>query len=203
MIHKKTTHARLLIVLFAFIMLCIPPASEAFSLSTAPTYGTGKVQVRLYTSYFCGPCRAVEPYIEPLLQDLVRRNIITLTYVDIPSHKIAAEYASAFLCAVQGKGDIKTAMTARRCLMEAATSGVKSKDQLESFLRGKGILLTRLYDPSPTFKTYNAYIQQDRIRSTPTCVITDPATGSKNVFDTGRKIMDALKRLNGRDMASK
>jgi len=39
--------------------------------------------------------------------------------------------------------------------------------------------------------------------STPTCVITDPATGSKNVFNTGRKIMDALKRLNGQDMARK
>lgn len=203
MIHKKTTHARLLIVLFAFIMLCIPLASQAFSLSTVPTYGTGKVHVRLYTSYFCGPCRAVEPYIEPLLQDLVKRNVITLTYVDIPSNKTAAEYAGVFLHAVHGKSDVRTAITVRKCLIEAATRGVKSKDQLGSFLKEKGIPLTRSYDPSPAFKTYNAYIQQDRIMSTPTCVITDSATGSKNVFDTGRKIMDALKRLNGQDMARK
>lgn len=37
-----------------------------------PTYGSGAVQVRLYTDYFCPPCRKMEPEAEPreMLQGL-------------------------------------------------------------------------------------------------------------------------------------
>ena len=31
-----------------------------------PSYGSGPVEVRLYTDYFCPPCRAMEPAVEPL-----------------------------------------------------------------------------------------------------------------------------------------
>ncbi|HEX7627777.1 MAG TPA: hypothetical protein VF354_02510, partial [Candidatus Methanoperedens sp.] len=47
-----------------------------------PSYGTGPVEVRLYTDYFCPPCRAMEPDVEPLLRDLLKKNAIHLTLVD-------------------------------------------------------------------------------------------------------------------------
>ena len=54
-----------------------------FKGSVTPTYaaepavlsfGEGPVRVRLYTDYFCGPCRAMEPELEPLLVELVKKN---------------------------------------------------------------------------------------------------------------------------------
>jgi len=192
--YKKVTHAVLFVALLAFTALCIPLASQAFSLFTAPTYGTGKVQVRLYTSYFCSPCRAVEPYIEPLVQDLVKRNIITLTYVDIPSSKTSVEYASAFLKAVHGKSDVKMAISARKLLISAAESGITERSVLECYLKGKGVALVKTCDPEYTFRVYNQYMKQDRITATPTCVIVD-AAGKKTTFHGGQKILDALKKL--------
>ena len=60
-----------------------------------PSFGQGKVQVRLYTDYFCGPCSHMEPKIEPLLKDLVQRD------VHHPHlHRHAGPYAYPSLCQI-------------------------------------------------------------------------------------------------------
>jgi thiol:disulfide interchange protein DsbA len=45
-------------------------------------FGKGKVEVKLYSDYFCGACKNLEPNVEYLIADLVQRNIITITFVD-------------------------------------------------------------------------------------------------------------------------
>jgi len=68
-----------------------------------PQYGTGPVQVFIYTDYFCPPCRAMEPLAEPVLQDLLKRNRITLTFIDVPFHRLTPLYAKYFLSAYSAR----------------------------------------------------------------------------------------------------
>ena len=67
------------IVLFFLVDSYAEGKKEAF-----PIYGSGAIQVRIYTDFFCSPCRGMKPAVEPVLRDIVKRNIITLTMVDTP-----------------------------------------------------------------------------------------------------------------------
>src|SRR4030042_4635590 len=46
-------------------------AQEMPKANLIPSFGTGQIQVRLYTDYFCGPCSALEPKIEKVLTEVV------------------------------------------------------------------------------------------------------------------------------------
>jgi protein-disulfide isomerase len=158
-----------------------------------PTYGAGAVQVRLYTDYFCPPCRAMEPPVEPVLKDLLKRKVITLTLVDIPFRRYSPLYAQYFLYALKGKNDLEHALKVRNILFEAAASThITTKEQLEEIFKSKRITFTA-FDPKPAFNRYNVMITEDNILSTPTCIII--RGGKKEAFAGTQEILKALKHL--------
>ena len=68
-----------------------------------PPFGSGTIKVRLYTDYFCPPCRDMEPDLEPLLLDLVKDGTIHLTFIDVPTSQHTTLYARYFLYALGGE----------------------------------------------------------------------------------------------------
>lgn len=158
-----------------------------------PEYGSGKIQVRLYTDYFCPPCRRMEPAVEPVLRDLIKRGVIRLTLVDTPYSRHSPLYARYFLYALNGKNDLGQALKVRNILFEtAANENVTTKDRLEEILKGKGIPY-QSFDVKPAFDRFNVLIKEDHINATPTCVIIK--SGKKEAFTGGEAIINALKRL--------
>jgi protein-disulfide isomerase len=156
-------------------------------------YGAGAIQVRFYTDYFCPPCLAMEPAVEPVLRDLLKRKVITLTLVDVPFHRHSSLYAQYFLYALKGKNDLEHALKVRNILFEAAASTqVTTREQLEEIFKSKRISYV-VFDPKPSFNRYNALITEDSIRSTPTCVIIKG--GKKEAFVGRQDILKALKHL--------
>ena len=157
------------------------------------SFGKGKVETRLYSDYFCTACRALEPKIEYLLADLVKRNVITLTFVDTPLHKQSALYARYFLYVLNSKKELGHALKARSLLFEAAKQNITGKEQLEAFLTSKGIAF-KPFDPQPVFTTLQQYLRSDQIRATPTCVMIK---GDKKDFYQGSdnitRILESLK----------
>jgi len=100
--------ASLAVILFIALMCISPAAWSGPTVSTQPTdmfllaFGKGKVEVKLYSDYFCGACKNLEPSIEYLIADLVERNIVTITFVDTPMHKHSALYAgTSFISSMQ------------------------------------------------------------------------------------------------------
>ncbi|MEW6333500.1 MAG: thioredoxin domain-containing protein, partial [Thermodesulfobacteriota bacterium] len=140
-----------------------------------PAFGTGPVEVRIYTDYFCGPCRAEESEVTALITELVEKNLIRVVFIDTPIHRETVLYAGYFLSALNAKegGDLRLAVAVRAALFEAATQKIADKKALELFLKKKGIAL-RPFDTAPVFKIYGNYLQEDRINATPTCVIVAP-----------------------------
>ncbi|NWF55303.1 MAG: thioredoxin domain-containing protein [Syntrophaceae bacterium] len=135
-----------------------------------PSFGNGTIQVRLYTDYFCPPCRDTEPSIEPILLDLVKNGTIHLTFVDVPTSQYTALYARHFLFALAERGDIDSVVHARRTLFEAAEKKVVDKNQLANLLAEKKIGL-KTVDLAPAFDLWNRLLQEDQVKGTPSCVI--------------------------------
>lgn len=159
-----------------------------------PSFGTGKTQVRLYTDYFCGPCSSLEPKLEKMIPDLVKKETVSIIFIDTPIHKHSSLYATYFLYILNEKKDLPLALRARAVLFEAAKKKVTEKDKLEEYLNKRNMGF-KPFDARTTFKLYNAYFQEDKISATPTCVIWN---GEKKSF-TGSNIIKALEGLHSKN----
>jgi thiol:disulfide interchange protein DsbA len=156
------------------------------------SFGTGSVRVRLYTDYFCGPCSGMEPRIEEVLTRLVRKKTITLTFVDTPVHRMTPLYARYFLYAINADKSFKEALRCRTVLFAAARERIEDKGVLEDHLKKSGIKFREM-DPAPVFAAFSAMMQEDDIKSTPTCVVV--REGNKGVFSGEAEITKALRTL--------
>jgi thiol:disulfide interchange protein DsbA len=179
------------LILFAlFFQGSFTPAFAAETL--VPSFGTGKIKVRIYTDYFCPPCRALEPQIEPLLTELVKRNIINLTFVDTPFSKYTPLYTRYLLYALNEKKTLEQALWTRSILIGASFENITDQEKLEEVLKNKGVKL-KPFEVKPTFEILNSYLSGDKIRSTPTCVIVQE--GKTNHYTSEEEIISALRRL--------
>ena len=152
--------------------------STTISYAAGPplsAFGKGPVEVRIYTDYFCGPCRAEEAEVMALITELVEKTLIRVIFIDTPIHKETVLYAGYFLSALNAKegADLRQAVALRAALFEAAVEKIADKKGLELFLKKKGIAL-RPFDTAPVFKIYGNYLKEDRINATPSCVIVGP-----------------------------
>jgi thiol-disulfide isomerase/thioredoxin len=158
-----------------------------------PSYGSGSVEVRLYTDYFCPPCREMEPNVEPLLKDLLKKNAIRLALVDVPFSPLTPLFARYFLYTIKESNALEDVLKARNVLQAAATNKeIKTQERIEALFKEKGIAFS-VWDPKPAFDRYNALLTEDRINTTPTCVIIK--NGQKKAFVGGPDIINALKAL--------
>ena len=155
------------------------------------SFGKGPVQVRLYTDYFCGPCRALEPKLEPTIRSLVKKGVISITFIDTPVHPQTALYARLFLYALNQNRSFDEALRARSVLFSASRQKIKDKDQLEAFVTGMGIKI-KPFDTRPVFAVFSGFLKEDAINATPTCVIY---RDDKKEKVTGSEILNALERL--------
>ena len=158
-----------------------------------PSYGSGPVEVRIYSDYFCPPCRATEPAMEPILKGLLKKNAIRLTLVDAPFHPLTSLYARYFLYAIKENNDVDYAFRVRKILIEASTDkSVTTPERIEAIFKGKWIPYA-VFDTKSAFDGYKALLKEDKISSTPTCVIIK--NGQKKAFVGGPDIVNALKSL--------
>jgi thiol-disulfide isomerase/thioredoxin len=190
-IKKAFLTATSALILFAFFFN--GSVTPAYAEETrVPSFGTGKIKVRLYTDYFCNPCRAMEAKIEPILLDLVKKNSINLTFVDTPLSKATPLYARYFLYILNEKNTLENAFLGRSVLIEASRENLIDPSQLEEYLKKRGTKF-KPFEVKPTFSLLNNFINGDKIKSTPTCVIVQD--GKTEMYTGKTNITEALERL--------
>jgi len=156
------------------------------------TFGSGKVIVRLYTDYFCPPCKQMEPTLEPVIVDLIKNNVITFTFIDTPFYRLSALYARYFLYGLNSKKTLEHALEVRNALIEASNQKIDTPNKLEAYLNTKGIKI-KPYDTGPTFELFTKLLKEDKINATPSCVIEKD--GKKEIFVGEANIINALQKL--------
>lgn len=179
-------------LLLVFFFLTAPAAPAPAAKADVPSFGKGKTEVRLYTDYFCGPCSRMEPRVEALLADLVKRNTVTLIFVDTPVHTFTPLYAKYFLYILNSDRTFTHVLQYRALLFEAAKNKIETAEKLEEFLKEKDVRFWRA-DPAPTLAALSSLITEDGVRSTPTCVVI--RDGQKGVFVGDVDIVKALGQL--------
>jgi thiol:disulfide interchange protein DsbA len=189
---KHTIPYATAIIVFFSLFLSVYAASASTAETLVPSFGMGKINVRLYTDYFCSPCRAMEPNVEPIISELVRKNIINATFVDTPLSKTSMLYARHFLYIMNEKKDFDHALLARSVLIGASLEKITEEIKLEEYLRDKGIK-SKPFDIKPVFNFLNNYLKEDKIQSTPTCVID--RDGKTEKYTGGPDIVNALENL--------
>lgn len=194
---EKTKKAAIVVFLvIGFIVFALLFEGETIPVYAAdfilPSFGNGQIEVRLYTDYFCGPCRSLEPQLEPLIIDLVRRGIISIKFIDTPIHKETILYARYFLYILNERNEFIHAIRARSILFEAAKEGITEEEKLESFLKKKGIRF-KPFDTKLAFNTLNRYLKEDKINETPVCVVFTKEERKK--YTGPSNIIKALKGL--------
>lgn len=150
-------------------------------------YGSGPAEIRIYSDYFCKPCQVLEDESEALLDKLGGK--AGILFVDVPGHKDTALYARYFLYATWTDSTLERAKKVRKLLFSAAKQKIATEAELIKYLQVNGI------QPSlcPTTRYFDAlsrYIRDDRIRSTPTCIIIHK--GERIVYDTPKSIVTGL-----------
>ncbi|HOJ43451.1 MAG TPA: thioredoxin domain-containing protein [Syntrophorhabdaceae bacterium] len=158
-----------------------------------PTFGNGKIKIRLYTDYFCGPCSHLEPQIEGLLKTLIEKHLITITFIDVPFSKYSSMYVKHFLYALNEKRSLDYAFKVRRVLFNAAKEKISDPKGLVSYLKGHNINI-KPFNERGIYEVFEHYLnKEDKINATPTCVIMEG--GKKEIFKGVSDITNALKRF--------
>jgi hypothetical protein len=157
-----------------------------------PAFGEGKVNVRLYTDYFCPPCRAMEPEVEPLLTELIKTIRISLTFVDTPVYQYSPLYAKYYLYAMNEKSDFERALVTRGILMDGAIQKITDGGRIEALLASKGIGV-KPFETKVVFDIFSRMLKEDGITSTPTCVVEN--NGKKEKASGKADIINTLKAL--------
>jgi len=186
----RASAAALFLVFLSVFLVASVPAHAA--KTEVPSFGKGRIEIRLYTDYFCGPCSRMEPRVEALLADLVKRDAVTTIFVDTPIHTFTPLYAKYFLYILNKDRTFTHVLQYRALLFEAAKGKIENGEKLEEFLKEKNVPFTRT-NPGPTLAALSALITEDAIRSTPTCVIIKD--GQKGTYVGEIDIPRALEQL--------
>lgn len=189
-------HAIIAVAILIFL-LQMPAAADPYKgkIEVFPSFGNGPVDVRIYASYFCPPCRALEPELEPIVKELVETDTIRVTFVDVPFSK-AMPYIHHFLYALNEDDSLENAFKVRHLLFDIAQKNGDTEDIRQAF-KNEGIKFAPL-DPTPVFEKSNRFMQEDGIRATPSATIR--MNGETNLYRGGRNILPALEGLkNGED----
>lgn len=196
-------------VVFALLLLitiagtCVVPAAAAESPASEreagsdvqaalPTFGNGKIQVRLYSDYFCTSCR-YEPSFYGMLAELVDRDLATIIFIDVPSSPATSFYARYFLYALLGgQRNWEKVIRAKLLLHDAAVMyHIGNERQLESYLVQSGVRLIKA-DVAPMMEEGRRYASEDGIRGVPSCVIV---RGSEKEVVSGLGVRAALRDI--------
>jgi hypothetical protein len=191
---KKKVFVMMAVVLLIFPFVfhgSVTPVYAADDVSP-PIFGKGPIQVRLYADYFCPPCQNLSAKAGPILADMVKRNVITLTFIDTPFYKHSSTYARYFLYAMQEKKDIDTALMVRDTLFTAAKQNITDTAKLEETIKSKQIQF-RNYEVRPIFDQYGVLLKKDKVDATPSCMIEQD--GKKDLSVGDGDILKALEKL--------
>jgi hypothetical protein len=180
-----------LILLFSFAAAPLP--SFGAGSSSLPVFGSGPVEIRLYTDYFCEPCSRLEPELEDKLVALVENGRARVVFIDVPLHPPTPIYAGYFLAMLKPEEGIREALRERGLLFAAAGQDLQSPESLEAFLRQAGCEVAGA-DKDGNFSFFNQLLAEDAIRSTPTLVVREK--GRSESHQGYSKVLKEIDRLS-------
>ena len=182
-----------LTILFTFSG-SVTPAYGQESTGSVPALGKGAYEIVMFTDYFCPPCRRIDTKAEPLFKELLATGKVKITFVDVPFSKATPIYAKYYLYAAKADSGQDNILHVRNILFEAAQSrNIQKEEALLAYLKEKNILWKKM-DEKSVFPMMSAIIKENKVDSTPTCVIKYSAKDVKKYIGDD-EIWEGLTKL--------
>jgi len=189
--------ALLLPVVFCYLFITFispAPAVDA-DKGSIPSYGNGPHEVLIFSDYFCPPCQALEPQLEPVLDALYKQGSVKISFVDTPMHRETPLFAKFYLYAAKAAPDYRAAMRARQVLF--ALAGKENvfwmDEKIEEAFRREKVAFTP-FDFRAVQPELNGLIRKHKVDATPTCVILSPGAKAQKYTGAG-DIMKGLQSI--------
>ena len=181
---------------FLFVFIISATSVAGADDETIPSYGRGPHVVIIFSDYFCPPCQALEPKLEPVLDALYRQGNVKIRFVDTPMHKETPLFAKFYLYAAKATPDYWSAMRARQVLFALAGKGnvIWMDEKVEEAFRKEKVAFTP-FDFRTAQPDLNRLIRDNRVDSTPTCVILSPGTKARK-YTGADEILKGLQSMN-------
>ncbi len=193
---KKLTLLRFCSVSVVFfcllVFICsVAPAAGADN-GKIPSYGRGPHEILIFSDYFCPPCQALEPKLEPVLDELYKKSRVKITFVDTPMHRETPLFAKFYLYAAKATPDYRSAMRARQVLF--ALAGKENvfwmDERIEEAFRKEKVAFEPI-DFRTARPELDRLISEHGVDATPTCVVLSPGVKARKYVGAG----DILKGL--------
>lgn len=180
-------------ILFTFSGSVTPAFGQEVAAGV-PSLGKGKYEVVMFADYFCPPCLRIDTKAEPLLKELLATGKIKITFADVPFHRFTPTYIKYYLYAVNAHSGAKNVFHIRKTLFEAAqVKHIETENALVAYLKQQKISLKPV-DEKSIFSILSSMINENNIKSTPTCLIRYSATNVKK-FVGDEEIWNGLNAL--------
>ncbi len=167
-----------LTVLFTFTG-SVTPAYGQGPVKDIPSLGKGPYEIIMFADYFCPPCRRIDTKAEPLLKELSATGQVKLIFVDVPFSRSTPLYAKYYLYAVNADSGINNVFRVRKILFDAAQAKrIQAEDALVAYLKDRKVSWKRM-DEKSIYPLLNGIIKENKIDTTPTCVIKYPTADIK------------------------
>jgi len=144
--------------------------------SRIPAVGGGPYELYIFTDYFCGPCQSLEAELDTTLRELLVRNSVRISFVDLPIHRETIIFNRYFLYAAHAAGSGRELLRARTELFALAKEQDAADEKMIVSLFKKRNIAFKVYDLKPVYPQLNRIIKQFNVRSTPTCVVRYSST---------------------------
>jgi thiol-disulfide isomerase/thioredoxin len=197
---KKLTLLRSFSVSAVFFCLLVfigsvSPAAGA-ETEAVPSYNQGPKEVLIFSDYFCPPCQALEPKLEPVLDALYKQGNVKIRFVDTPMHRETPLFAKFYLYAAKATPDYRSAMRARQVLFALAEKGnvIWMDERIEEAFRKEKVAFMP-FDFRTAQPELNRLIREHKVDSTPTCVILSPGKKARK-YTGADDILKGLQSLN-------
>jgi hypothetical protein len=142
---QNTCRSRLhlvFILIIVYIFLSFSSSSlYAAEKSKLPSYGSGPVELIIFTDYFCESCPSIEKELEAVQYKLLEKGEVKITFVDIP---IPGNFASPiftkyFLYAAQSETGYANTIQARKFIFKMAGQYSITEGAIEKTFKTGGI----------------------------------------------------------------
>jgi thiol:disulfide interchange protein DsbA len=185
---------------YLFITFISPAPAVDADRGSIPSYGKGPHEVYIFSDYFCPPCQALEPKLEPVLDELYEKDSVKITFVDTPMHRDTPLFAKFYLYAAKAAPDYRAAVRARQVLFALARKEnvFWMDERIEEAFRKEKIAFTP-FDFRTAQPELNRLLTEYGVDATPTCVILSPGAKAQKYTGAG----DILKGLATIDTAKK
>lgn len=172
-------HRLALLVIFYFFTtfsLTVFSASvKAAENYKVPSYGSGPVELIIFTDYFCESCQPLENEFEAVLKKLLAKGEVKITFVDIPipGNLSSPLFTKYFLYAAQAEAGYVNAIKAREFIFKMAGQNSITEGAIEKTFKTEGIAF-KIFNYKPALVESKILISRNKVSKAPTYILKYP-----------------------------